>query len=70
MASGTETDKPRSSPTVTVVFLAYNRRDELRVSLTKTLGELDYDRDRLDVIVVDNASFGGKADTLATEFRG
>ncbi len=43
-------------PTVTVIFLAYNRREQLRYSLTKTLHELDYDEGRLDVIVVDNAS--------------
>ena len=55
-------------PSVTVVFLAYNRRDDLRVSLQKTLGELDYERDRLDVIVVDNASEDGTAEMLARDF--
>lgn len=54
--------------TVTVVFLAYNRRDELRRSLTKTLEELDYPADLLDVIVVDNASTDGTAEMLAAEF--
>jgi len=29
-------------PTVTVVFLAYNRRDELSLSLSQTLGEAIY----------------------------
>lgn len=57
-------------PTVTVVFLAYNRRDDLRVSLSQTLEELEYDRALLDVIVVDNASTDGTADMLTREFPG
>jgi glycosyltransferase involved in cell wall biosynthesis len=51
-------------PTVTVVFLAFNRRDHLRMSMRKTLEELDYDRDRLEVIVVDNASTDGTAEMV------
>jgi GT2 family glycosyltransferase len=57
-------------PTVTVVFLAYNRRDDLRISLLKTLEELDYPSERLDVIVVDNASTDGTSDMLARDFPG
>lgn len=58
-----------SWPTVTAVFLAYNRRDDLRLSLTKTLRDLDYDSDRLDVVVVDNASTDGTAE-IAERWRG
>jgi GT2 family glycosyltransferase len=53
---------------VTVVFVAHNRRDALRLSLTKTLDELSYDKDRREVIVVDNASTDGTSDMLATDF--
>jgi GT2 family glycosyltransferase len=59
---------PRTWPSVTVVFLAFNRRDELRLSLWKTLEDLDYDRDRLDIIVVDNASTDGTVDMVRREF--
>jgi GT2 family glycosyltransferase len=52
-------------PHVTVAILAYNRRDELRVTLGK-LRRLDYPA--LDVIVVDNASRDGTAAMLAREF--
>jgi GT2 family glycosyltransferase len=55
-------------PTVTIVFLVYNRRDELRTSLRKMLHEADYDRDRLDVIVVDNASEDGSSAMVEDEF--
>lgn len=54
--------------TVTVVFLAFNRREELRVSLTKVLEELDYDPELLDVICVDNASTDGTGEMLEQEF--
>lgn len=57
-------------PTVTVVFLAYNRREQLRNSLKQTLHELDYDEDRLDVIVVDNASTDGTSAMLERDFPG
>jgi GT2 family glycosyltransferase len=54
--------------TVTVVFLAYNRRDELRISLTKMLQELDYDGELLELMVVDNASTDGTGKMLREEF--
>jgi GT2 family glycosyltransferase len=57
-----------AAPTVTIVFLVYNRRDELRISLQKMLGESDYPRDRVDVIVVDNASEDGAAEMVREEF--
>jgi GT2 family glycosyltransferase len=46
-------------PLVSIVFLAYNRREELATSLTEVLERLDYPADRLEVIVVDNASSDG-----------
>jgi GT2 family glycosyltransferase len=55
-------------PTVTIVIVVYNRRDELRETLRRMLFESDYDRDRVDVIVVDNASRDGSAAIVREEF--
>jgi GT2 family glycosyltransferase len=55
-------------PTVTIVYLAYNRRDELRESLRRMLFESDYDSDLVDVIVVDNASSDATAEMVREEF--
>ena len=55
-------------PKVTVAILAYNRRDAVRVTLGKVLGELHYPREALEVIVVDNASSDGTADMVGAEF--
>jgi len=55
-------------PMVTIVFLVFNRRDELRTSLMKMLVESDYDSERVDVIVVDNASTDGSAEMVREEF--
>lgn len=57
-------------PTVTLVFLVYNRRDELRESLRRMLVESDYPPERVDVIVVDNASTDGSAAMVRDEFPG
>jgi GT2 family glycosyltransferase len=54
-------------PSVTIVFLVYNRRDELRESLRRML-ECDYPGGRVDVIVVDNASADGSAAMVRDEF--
>lgn len=56
-------------PTVTIVYLAYNRRDELRESLRRMLSDSDYDPDLVDVIVVDNASTDRTADMVREEFQ-
>ena len=56
------------SPTVTIVFLVYNRGEELHESLRQMLYESDYPRDRVDVIVVDNASDDGSASMVEREF--
>ncbi len=57
-------------PTVTIVFLVFNRREELRISLGKMLEESDYDPGRVDVVVVDNASTDGSGEMVASEFPG
>lgn len=61
-------EHPQEWPLVSVNILAYNRRDLVRQTLQKTLGELDYPRDRLEVIVVDNESSDGTKEMLASEF--
>ena len=55
-------------PPVSVVILSWNRRDELRTNLRKTLFESDYDPDLVEVIVVDNASDDGSAAMVREEF--
>ncbi len=55
-------------PLVTVAIVAYKRREPLAVTL-RTLGErLDYPADRLEVIVVDNASADGTQEMLRADF--
>ena len=54
--------------TVTIVFLVYNRREELRESLQRMLSESDYDASLVDVIVVDNASEDGAAEMVERDF--
>lgn len=56
------------APTVSIVFLVYNRCEELRTSLHQMLEESDYDPSLVDVIVVDNASTDGSGDMVAREF--
>lgn len=55
-------------PSVTIVFLVYNRRDQLRESLRRMLSAPGYPRERVDAIVVDNASTDGSADMVRDEF--
>jgi GT2 family glycosyltransferase len=55
-------------PTVTIVFLVYNRCNELRTSLNEMLTASDYPSDRVDVIVVDNASSDGSSEMVTSEF--
>jgi GT2 family glycosyltransferase len=50
------------------VFLVHNRREELRESLHRMLVESDYDREHIDVVVVDNASSDGAAAMVRDEF--
>jgi len=55
-------------PIVTVALLAYNRRDMVAITLQKVFGALDYPADRLEVIVVDNASTDGTSEMVEERF--
>jgi GT2 family glycosyltransferase len=57
-----------SAPTVTIVVLVYNRREELRRTLHEMLGGCDYDPELVDVVVVDNASEDGSSEMVRSEF--
>jgi len=57
-------------PQVSIVFVAFNRHDELATSLRKITEELDYPAHRLEVIVVDNASSDGTAEMVRDRFPG
>src|SRR5215210_6621253 len=59
---------PVTWPSVSIVFLVYNRCAELRESLNRMLSGCDYDPQRIDTIVVDNASMDGSAAMVAREF--
>ncbi len=56
-----------NAPTVSVVSLVFNRRDDLRESLRR-MQEIDYDPELLEFIVVDNASSDGSAAMVEAEF--
>jgi len=61
--------RPRADaewPLVSVVMVAYNRREAVRVALGKVLHELDYPA--LEVILIDNASQDGTAGMVAEAF--
>ena len=60
-------DSAAQWPSVTLVFLVYNRREELRESLRRMRQESDYEGD-VDAIVVDNASTDGSGDMVREEF--
>ncbi len=55
-------------PYVSIVFLAYNRREKLATSLEAMWSRSDYPRDRVEVIVVDNASSDGTAAMVRGDF--
>lgn len=57
-----------AAPSVSVVFLVYNRRSELRESLERMVGGCGCDPDRLEFIVVDNASTDGSAEMVARDY--
>jgi GT2 family glycosyltransferase len=56
-----------ANPSVTIVFVVYNRREELRESLRRMLLESDYEGE-VDAVVVDNASSDGSAAMVREEF--
>ncbi len=58
---------PAPSPLVTINILAYNRRDEVRQTL-RELEKVDYPREQLEILVVDNASSDGTGEMIAEEF--
>ena len=53
---------------MSVCILTFNRKDELKITLNKVLFELDYPKDKIEVIVCDNASTDGTSEMLAEEF--
>ena len=55
----------KNNPLVTVNILSFNRKDELRITLTKVF-EQDYKN--IEVIVVDNASSDGTQEMVKNEF--
>jgi GT2 family glycosyltransferase len=54
-------------PTVTVVVLVYNRKEELRETLQR-MQSCDYNSELLDIVVVDNASSDGSSTMVTEEF--
>lgn len=63
-------EKEAMWPLITVNILAFNRSDDVRITLNKIIRELDYPKDRLEIIVVDNASSDGTKEMVAGEFPG
>ena len=63
-----DSDSGADRPFVTIVVLAFNRREELRATLRTVHEELVYPTGRSEVIVVDNASTDGTASMIREEF--
>lgn len=55
-------------PQVSIVFLAHDRREQLATSLDAMLSLSDYPRERVEPIVVDNASSDGTAALVRAAF--
>jgi len=55
-------------PLLTINILAYNRRDDLRTTLQEITGNIDYPKDKIEIIVNDNASGDGTAEMVREEF--
>ena len=56
------------APSVTIVIVVYNRREELRETLRRMLFDSDYDPEQVDIVVVDNASADGSSAMVREEF--
>jgi len=67
-AARTDNADSHDWPLVTVNILAYNRREDVRRTLQAIVSELDYPADRLEVIVVDNASEDETDEMVRAEF--
>jgi GT2 family glycosyltransferase len=65
--SGGAAGGPASLPTVTLIIANLNGEQHLRPCLD-SVAALDYDRDRLDVVVVDNASTDGSRALVADRY--
>src|SRR3712207_3454877 len=61
---------PLMAASVSIVLLVHNRCEKLRTTLERMLFESDYPADRVEVIVVDNASTDGSADMVRSRFPG
>ena len=59
-----------AEPLVTAAILSYNRRDQLAVTLETLQERLDWPQDRLEIVVVDNASSDGTPDMVRERFPG
>ncbi len=57
-------------PLLTINILAYNRRDDLRTTLQEITSNIDYPKDKIEIIVNDNASGDGTAEMVRDEFPG
>ena len=69
MSVSAEPERDRAVlPSVSIVFLVFNRREELAVSLRRMLEADDLSADLLEVIVVDNASHDGSAEMVRQSF--
>lgn len=58
---------PKFSDRVTVVIVTYNKYEYVK-ELIKSFNYINYDRDLLDILVVDNASADGTEDKLREDF--
>jgi hypothetical protein len=55
-------------PVVTAAILSYNRREQLAITLETLLERLDWPGERLEILVVDNASSDGTAAMVRERF--
>src|SRR5262245_28699969 len=56
-------------PRVALIILCYNGLEDTLACL-HSLERLEYSRDRLEVVIIDNASSDGTPDTIRREFPG